>query len=256
MTPLNRGIIFEKLRSALKARGLKYKDIAESLNVSEPTIKRLFQDKDCKLSRLIEICQILDISIDDILNKDARAEPPPKPMSAEIERKLAENDSLFALLIHLTEGLSLRETAALYNISPASIFLHARELEKLNIIEILPKDKIKILISQPLTWTPNGPLFSQIKKTNLAFLSWVMERTQQEDTTFISLTRTMLPETAQLLQKDLAELRDKFIQLSREDRLLHHTSSLIGYKWSTAFSSTPFDRILSIAEHPNIKKEA
>lgn len=255
MQTLNRGLVFEKLRAALKARGLTYKDLGDALDLSEPTIKRLFQEKDCKISRLLDICRVMNISLDDILKNDPRQELPSHPMPLEVERVLGENDSLFAVLIHLNEGLTLSEIATHYDVGFSSIFLYARDLEKLGILDILPNNEVRLKIARPLAWHPNGPLFSQIKKTNMAFLKWVMERATQDDTTFISISRTMRPETAVLLQKELNDLRDRFNQLAREDKLLYPSSSLIGFKWATGFSATPFDRLLKIDRYPHIQKE-
>jgi DNA-binding Xre family transcriptional regulator len=53
-----RGDTFKILQGVLKARGMTYADLASRMEISEPTVKRIFAGHDCKLSRLLEICEI------------------------------------------------------------------------------------------------------------------------------------------------------------------------------------------------------
>ena len=51
---MSRTYIFQALKAHLKARGMTYKDLAQSLGLSEPTIKRMFTACDCSLERRIQ----------------------------------------------------------------------------------------------------------------------------------------------------------------------------------------------------------
>lgn len=252
---MHRGIVFDKIRKAMKARNVKYADLAKALDVSEPTIKRLFQDKDCKLSRLAEICDVLDISLNDIISNDPRPDPSGNYLPMKVERELSENGSLFAVLILIIDGYTLKEIATIYDVEEKSVFLYARDLEKIGLIDIMPNNRVKLTFNGPLTWNPKGPLLRQIKKTNQSFLSWVMNRSECDDTSFSSISRQMRPETAKLIQKDLADLLSRYIELSRQDRLLHSTDDLISYKWASAMSIVKFDEILNVTEHHSLLKK-
>lgn len=252
---MHRGIVFDKIRKAMKARQFKYADLALALDVSEPTIKRLFQDKDCKLSRLTEICEVLDISLNDIISNDPRPDPSGSYLSPKIERELSENDSLFAVFILLIDGYSLTEISTIYNVKEASVFLYARDLERIGLIDVMPNNRVKLLFNGPLTWNPKGPLLHQIKKTNQAFLSWVMNRSECDDAAFSSISRQMRPETAKLIQKELSDLFERYIELSRQDRLLHNSEDLTGFKWASAMSIVKFDEILKVVEHQSLEKK-
>jgi transcriptional regulator with XRE-family HTH domain len=45
-------LIFEALKRTLKAKGVTYRELAERMGVSEPTVKRIFHERNCKLDRL------------------------------------------------------------------------------------------------------------------------------------------------------------------------------------------------------------
>ena len=55
------------LKKALKAKGIKYKDVAKHLCMSESNIKRQFTQGDISLSRLEKICDLLSMEISDLL---------------------------------------------------------------------------------------------------------------------------------------------------------------------------------------------
>ena len=83
--------LFETLKSALRARGWTYADLATKLGISEPTVKRIFARRDSKLSRLVDICDALDLTLDDLIAQSNRTETTPADLSDVVERQLSEN---------------------------------------------------------------------------------------------------------------------------------------------------------------------
>jgi len=96
-----RGEIFDALKCALKARGWTYSDLAAGLGLSEPTIKRLFADGDCKFGRLLEICDLLDVTLTDLTERAKRGTDVSLELSEVTEVELAENPWLFDLYVLL-----------------------------------------------------------------------------------------------------------------------------------------------------------
>ncbi|TIX35751.1 MAG: helix-turn-helix transcriptional regulator, partial [Mesorhizobium sp.] len=66
MHPMN-GLIFEALKRTLKAKGVTYRVLAERMGVSEPTVKRIFHERNCKLDRLMEICTAAGVELENVL---------------------------------------------------------------------------------------------------------------------------------------------------------------------------------------------
>ena len=54
------------LKKCLRAKGLTYRDVAQALQLSEASIKRLFSEQTFSLSRLEDVCRFLDMSIYDL----------------------------------------------------------------------------------------------------------------------------------------------------------------------------------------------
>jgi DNA-binding Xre family transcriptional regulator len=63
--------LVEVLKRELRARGVKYADLARHLRLSEASVKRMFSRHDFTLSRLDEICRCAKIDFSEL----ARARP-------------------------------------------------------------------------------------------------------------------------------------------------------------------------------------
>ena len=58
--------LIKTLKQCLKAHGLTYKHIAEHLVLSESSVKRTFAEESFSMSRMEQICGLLDMSIYDL----------------------------------------------------------------------------------------------------------------------------------------------------------------------------------------------
>lgn len=58
--------LFEILKKQLRAQGFTYKLLAEKLNLSEASVKRMFTQEDINLSRLEAICSCLSMSLSEL----------------------------------------------------------------------------------------------------------------------------------------------------------------------------------------------
>ena len=97
--------ICNALKLALKARKMSYRELAEKIEVSEKTIKRLFKDYDCSLSRLSLICDVIGLSVYELLDFSKNYSEPLTQLSQEQEIYLQHNPSTFCLFIFPCNGL-------------------------------------------------------------------------------------------------------------------------------------------------------
>jgi len=51
------------LKSALRSRGMRYRDVAAGLGLSEASVKRLFAEETFSLRRFAEVCALIDMSV-------------------------------------------------------------------------------------------------------------------------------------------------------------------------------------------------
>lgn len=133
------------LKKALKAKNIFYKDIAKALRLSESSVKRILSSKSLSLERLEEICRIADLSLVDIV-KAAKLEEQNRvrAFTSEQEKLLADNARLLHFFMMLKEGKTPQKIEKEYEISANEIKKYLFQLDKFNLIELHPRDRVKI----------------------------------------------------------------------------------------------------------------
>ena len=59
-------LLITALKRCLKLRGVTYKDLALSINLSESSVKRLFASNNLSLQRFEQVCEVVGMSIFDL----------------------------------------------------------------------------------------------------------------------------------------------------------------------------------------------
>ena len=132
-------------KRALKARNIVYKDLAESLDLSESSVKRILSDKSLSLERIEEICKATDISFSEICkNANFDEDITTYTLSKEQEKALSENPRLLHYFLLLNDGMSAAKIEKDFEISSNESKKLLLLLDKLNVIELHPKDRVKM----------------------------------------------------------------------------------------------------------------
>lgn len=248
-------LLFDTLKRGLKAKNITYADLARRMKLSEPTIKRIFQEKDCKFGRLVEICEAAGIEIEHLIGSMNRAPDQGTKVTLDVQRRLAQNDSMFFVLILLIEKFTPASIMQIYALSEASMFLYLRDLEKLGVVELGRGMNCRLLIDTPVQWDFDGPLHETFIKMNRNFVSWCIAH-RKDDGHFISFSRRMRPQTAELLRQEASELAERVKLLSHYDLQTTPDNELAGYKWAWGFGASPFGEMMQVEPHPREKRQA
>ncbi|TDP55602.1 Cro/C1-type helix-turn-helix DNA-binding protein [Bacteriovorax stolpii] len=133
------------LKRALKAKNIIYKDLAQSLDLSESSVKRILADKSISLERIEEICRACDLSFAEICkNANFEEEISGHTLSKEHEKVLAENPRLLHYFIMLNDGMTPQKIEREFDISANESKKHLLLLDKINLIELHPRDRVKL----------------------------------------------------------------------------------------------------------------
>ncbi|MEM1344564.1 MAG: helix-turn-helix transcriptional regulator [Pseudomonadota bacterium] len=248
-----RGDIFAVLRHVLRARSLTYADLAARLSVSEPTIKRLFAEGDCKLSRLQAICAALDLTLDDVLGRAERIRERASYLPLETEAALAADPSAFHVFLLLRDGIPQHEIAARFGLEGHDLFLLGRRLERLGLVEVMAGSRLRLAVEGLLSFRRHGPLGPLLRALNLRFVAEVIAREDGEATAFVTLSRRMLPDTAARACQELRAVGASIAEMARQDQLVAAEADLITVKLTAACAPVDFTDILTI-ERPQPRK--
>jgi len=224
------------LKMSLKSRGITYKWVADQIDVSEQTIKRLFREKDCSLSRLNQICQAVDISLYDLMKFAKHHVEPHTELTPEQVSFLGTHPSHFAFLFFLTTNHTLLEIQSTYKLSDTTTFRYLRDLDRNGFLELSEDNKFRLLTEGKLLMRLHGPVHDIVKSLNQLFFDHTIENDGAKGTEFSSSFRYLAPETLDSLNSELSDLNKKYRDIGHKSEKFLPKNRLIPVKWTTMAS--------------------
>lgn len=223
------------LKLALKAKRVNYRQVAEHLEVSEQTIKRLLTADDGAVGRLAEICDFLGISFFEIARMAAEEREQVFRISDAQEEYFCQQPADYAFFADLLKGRTPAQIREEYGVTKARAGEILRRLEAACLIERLAGDGIRLLVEGTHNWIHGGPMQLRfIAEDNATFLEFVAAKlgpSFPDDHFFTGADRRVSEATA----KDfIRELRDTFIRFRKKaqtEESLMPEDKLIAVKW-------------------------
>lgn len=202
--------LFMAFKSILKHRRISYRDLAEKTEMAESTIKRIFSLEECSLSKLIQIANAVDLSLQDLVAVSEKKSVEASSFSIEAENFLARNLDHFYFyrkLFFFKDVTSLKKEC---NMSMSQIHKYLKKLDALKVIEWLPEDKIRFLHPSFLQFRSDGPLKSAVYRDwSPSFHQRVLDRLGDDD-------HFMYVFSAQASDAARTEFLREFQQLAKE----------------------------------------
>lgn len=156
--------IVDTLKRQLKTRGITYKGLAGQLHLSESAVKHMFATGNFSLKRLDEVCAALELDIGDLVSLSETHEQKIEQLSAEHEQEIVDNDRLLLVAYCLINYWTFDEIVERYDISPAEATRYLRRLDRMKVIELLPGDRVRLLIANNFSWRKNGAIEKFFRK--------------------------------------------------------------------------------------------
>ncbi len=152
--------LIDTLKKALKSHGHTYADVATHLALSEASVKRLFSEKNFSLKRLEEVCQLMDMEISHLVQMmNERADATAiSALSFEQEQEIASDLELLLVTVCVLNHWTVEEIIEYYQLSETQCIKHLAKLDRLKMIELLPKNRVKRLVAKNFKWRDNGPI--------------------------------------------------------------------------------------------------
>ena len=149
--------IIKVLKQTLKIHGKRYADVALALNLTEASVKRLFSDEQFSLKRLDQICTMLGIEISDLIAA-IRDEDRIKSLTEQQERELVADIPLLLIANSVLNRWSFSDILKTYDFSETELIQYLAKLDRLRLIQLLPMNRIKVLVDRNFSWRKNGPI--------------------------------------------------------------------------------------------------
>ena len=251
--------VFELLKRTLKSRKMTYEALATELDLSVPTVKRLFIEQDCKLSRLVKICDVLDLSIADLMDTAKRASAEADYLPEETEEAFVQHPDLLNYYTLLREPVSTDAIAAHYQLSPADTQLYCRDLERLGLLTLNNNGRVNLPTDTPFKVRIDGPLNKLYTKINTDFVAHTLRAINKNPNSadyFDSLSRQLRAETAAHIHEEIQQLIERIGRYARQDRMVCQPEELENHKWSFVSAQMSLTQFLKVGRHRDNKKKA
>lgn len=210
--------LINALKIALKARGKTYADVAPVLGLTEASVKRLFSKHGFSLDRLDRVCQMLDMEISDLVQLMNEQKRHLQKLTVEQEKEITDSVSLTLVTVCVLNRWSLDEILSYFNITESACVRHLAKLDRLKVIELLPGNRIRLLIAPNFSWRESGPIqaFFQ-KEISQEFFN---TRFSQDEECLIVLNGMLSAHSNAEFQRKLKRLAREFDMLTNDDAVL------------------------------------
>ena len=210
--------IIKTLKKALKAQGKTYAHVAIELGLTEASVKRLFSQQSFSLKRMDQVCQMLDMEITDLVQLMNEQQQHLQQLTIEQEKEITADVTLTLVAVCVLNRWTMNDILSYYRISESECVRHLAKLDRLKLIELLPKNRIRLLVAPNFGWRENGPiqLFFQ-KKISQEFFN---TRFSHDDECLIVLNGMFSSQSNAELQRKLKRLAREFDLLNNDDAAL------------------------------------
>jgi DNA-binding Xre family transcriptional regulator len=210
--------LLNTLKKALKAHGLTYAEVAISLGITEASVKRLFSEQSISLQRLEQICQIMELEISDLVQMMNEQHPRLQHLTVAQEEEITKDLVLLLITVSVLNRWTLQDILSFYKLSEVDCIQKLARLDKLKIIELLPKNNIKLLVATNFSWLDNGPIqrFFQEKIAQEYFKT----EFKNDDECLLVLNGMLSQQSNGEFQRKIKKLAREFDDLNNDDAAL------------------------------------
>ena len=226
--PMDSTHVIETVKQALKTKKITYRELAKQLKMSEAGIKKMFQAETLTVTRLIEICALLGIGLEDLV--EAGKNPIVKTLKLNKQQNafFAKNPDYFLFFLKLVyEGASTDEIAAENRFSENEIFKFLKKLDEYGFIRLKAYNKFDALYDFPIRIESPGEDLEQLKLDLISnFLQYTSKEKQKRNGHLGAVTLHLSDDQTENFYRDFIGVIDQYMRHSRANKVLSKRESL------------------------------
>jgi len=160
-------LIVAELKHALREHHLTYSDVAQKLGLSVATVKRLFSTGDFSLERVDGICELMGITLREILERGQERASPVNQLTVTQELEVISDPRLFFVTWLVLNRTPFDEIVRHYRFTDRELLRYFIKLDRLKVIELQPGNRVRLLVSRRFSWRAGGPVQKYIHQKML-----------------------------------------------------------------------------------------
>lgn len=233
-------VAIESLKRALKRQKLTYRELAPLLGLSESGVKKIFTAKDGSFQRLSQICEVLGLSMQELLEggDEAILDVSFTERQQDFLAKHPAGLQLYWRLVY--ERLPLADAIKAGGLREKESFSLLRQLDQLQMLELLPGNRVRVPAVRQIRWVGGGPLVEKLyREWSGRFLEKVAKVDPGPDSLFLIRYFRASEKTVRDLMDALRDLEREFVRrATREMRT--EAPELRHLRWISAVDMRSF----------------
>lgn len=149
--------LIDALKQVLKEQSITYRQVAEHLDMSLASVKRLFSEKQFSLKRLDSVCGMAGVEITDLARRVEQGRHISQ-LTLEQEEQLVVDERLLIVAVSAVNKWSYQEILAAYEFTETELIQCLAKLDRMKLIDLMPGNRIKPLVTADFQWHRNGPI--------------------------------------------------------------------------------------------------
>lgn len=150
--------LVDALKRMLKARGITYANVAAGLAMSEAGVKRMFSRRDFTLQRMEDVCRVGGFDFGELAREATAEAAGMTHLTVEQEREIVSDPALMLVALCAVGNWTFDQIVDTYDLTKAECIRYLTRLDRRKIVEFLPGNRIRPLISRTFSWLPDGPI--------------------------------------------------------------------------------------------------
>ncbi len=201
------------LKRLLKAQGHTYRSVGKALQLSEPSVKRMFSKGAFTLERLVTVASLLGMSLAEVAEQANEGAPAIRTLTEAQERQLTAETELLLVAACVVNGWAIDEIIRMYKLTRVECLKRLLELDRIGLITLLPGDRIRLNVARDFDWLPNGPIEQFFRGQKADFLASDFTGSSES---FYFVFGMFTADARAKLRVQLRKLREEFFELHRE----------------------------------------
>jgi transcriptional regulator with XRE-family HTH domain len=148
--------LLQAIRGQLRTRGWTYRELATRLGVSEPTVKRDLSRGGFSLTRLDDICAVLEVSLAQLLDESAGEQL--TRLSEAQEQALVGDPKLLLVTFLAVNDWKFAEIVETFRLDENELISLLLRLDQLRIVDYRPPHRLRKLTARNFSWRRDGPV--------------------------------------------------------------------------------------------------
>lgn len=228
-------VYLQSIKSLLKARGIKYTELASFLGMSESGVKKMLNSSDISMRRLAQITDLLGVTPKQLFSLAEDAHIPTASLSARQESALLKDRMLLSVFWRLVvEKCEAKDIGLLQGMPEKQVLRYMQKLVRLELLKEVGDTFLPVHTGK-FRWDDKSKL---AKALNVEWSQLILKRALSSDKDHLHrlVTTQLSAKSYQAFLSKVNDLIDETVRVSEREELTYRKEELKNISLTVAVS--------------------